>query len=214
MAVLRLSKPPALPAHVSYSLYRDWLLYNFYDHVCSYCIVQHESLQVEHWEPIAYAPERERDPSNFLLACPRCNRGKSDYHPAYVGRRTRKHEKHGFEVIDVRKDDLACMFDLLNSGELRPKPGTQYERALWNALLLKLDVAFVTTKRAECLRVLKVCEGLVSQGGQKAEALLKVLIPVCAKQHLLFRVFDVQVSDALQFKLNEFIATHRPAIVT
>lgn len=213
MAVLCLSKPPALPAHADYVLYKEWLSHNFYERLCSYCIVQHESLQIEHYEPIAYAPARKRGSSNLLLACSRCNRGKSDYHPDYVERRTRRHDVHGFPVLDVRADDFAEMFDLTMEGELLPKSGPQYERAIWNTLLLKLDMPFVVKKRAECMRILKACEGLVSSERQ-ADEFLKLLIPLCAAQSLLFRIFDIPVSEVLQTRLDQYIDTHRPTLVT
>ena len=210
MAAVRLSKPPRLPAHAHYSLYRDWLLNNFYDHLCSYCLLQHESLEIEHVEPVQYAPNRKNDPSNLLLACRRCNGGKSDYHPLLGSRRTRTQDRTGFSVLDVRRDDFTDLYEITQDGRLQPKPGQHYERAIWNVLLLKLDIKFVADKRAECLRILHACEGLIGKGGDKSEDLLKVLVPLCAKQGLLLHVFGISVSAALQSRLAEYTERHRP----
>ena len=66
--------------------------------LCSYCLIQHESLEVEHYEPKDYAPEKIDDPGNLLLACRRCNGpgGKGDYHPQHKVRRRLPHDRTGF----------------------------------------------------------------------------------------------------------------------
>ena len=177
MAAVRLSKPPRLPAHAHYSLYRDWLLNNFYDHLCSYCLLQHESLEIEHVEPVQYAPNRKNDPSNLLLACRRCNGGKSDYHPLLGSRRTRTQDRTGFSVLDVRRDDFTDLYEITQDGRLQPKPGQHYERAIWNVLLLKLDIKFVADKRAECLRILHACEGLIEDEFFEGQVTLILKMP-------------------------------------
>lgn len=214
MAVFESSKPPALPSHADYTLYKDWLMHNFYQNLCSYCLLQHVSLQIDHYIPVAFVPERNQDPTNLLLACERCNCSKSDYHPLFSGRRTRKNDTHGFNVLDIRVDNFAGLFKITADGQLLPKTGPEYERAIWNVLLLKLDVSFVNEKRAECLRFLNACEGLISKKGKDAEQYLNMLIPFCAQRYLFFRAFDIPVSPELASHLHQYIETRRPILVT
>jgi hypothetical protein len=81
--VPRIRLPAPRTTQESFSLYRPWLLREFWDHACSYCLIRDDGVQIDHYEPRAYAPARIDDPSNLLLGCGRCNgrAGKSDYHP-------------------------------------------------------------------------------------------------------------------------------------
>src|SRR5262245_59562265 len=149
MARIELRPPPLLSAGTSYQQYKRWLLDNFFQNLCSYCLIQHESLEVDHYEPKEYKPERINDPTTLLLACRRCNgpAGKGDYHPQYAARRRLPHDHTGFNVLDVRRDNLGSLFVLQASGELNVRPGPYAEWAVWNILLLKLDIDFLVSHR-------------------------------------------------------------------
>lgn len=89
MPVVRMTAPPVLRRRSGkYEYFREWLLDNFYSRLCSYCLIQYDDLHIDHYEPREYSPHRVNDPSNLLLACPKCNgrAGKSDYHPKFLSR--------------------------------------------------------------------------------------------------------------------------------
>jgi hypothetical protein len=66
MANVCLSQPPALPGAPDYRKYRPWLRWNFFDDMCSYCLIRDLGLQVDHYEPRNYAPHRINDPTNTI----------------------------------------------------------------------------------------------------------------------------------------------------
>lgn len=213
MARIELSAPPNLPAGSPYRQYKPWLLANFFKNLCSYCLIQHESLEVEHYEPREYAPERVDDPTNLLLACRRCNGpgGKSDYHPQYRGRRRLPHDQTGYLVLDVRRDNLGVLYELNLSGDLGVRPGPHAERAIWNILLLKLDVDFLVSHRQRLLEKLDLSERLLTQLSRTAdkesqiESVLNVLVPDIAEYFLLFHTLDISVSPELWARLHSII---------
>jgi len=209
MARIELSTPPPLAAETPYPQYKNWLLDNFFQNLCSYCLIQHESLEVAHYEPQQYAPERANDPTNLLLACRRCNgpAGKWDYHPQYVARQRLLHDQTGFLVLDVRHDNLGELFNLDASGVLRVRQGPHAERAAWNILLLKLDIDFLVSHRKRLVEKLGLCERLLLQLGRVAdkqmqiESVLAVLIPDLAEHFLLLHALDISVSPGLWARL-------------
>jgi hypothetical protein len=216
MARIELSPPPSLPPGASYQQYRSWLLENFFQYLCSYCLIQHESLDIDHYEPQEYRPARINDPTNLLLACRRCNgpAGKWDYHPQYAARRRLPHDHSGFLVLDVRRDNLGAAFALEASGELTIRPGPHAEWAVWNILLLKLDLDFLVSHRKRLYEKLMLCERLLLQlthtGDQQAqiESVLAVLIPDLAEHVLLFHALDIPVSMALSTRLQQVMSSH------
>ena len=213
MARIELSAPPNLSAGSSYRQYKTWLLDNFFKNLCSYCLIQHEALEVEHYEPRAYAPERADDPTNLLLACRRCNgpAGKLDYHPQYLGRRRLPHDQTGYLVLDVRWDNLGTFYELDPSGDLGVQPGPHSERAAWNIILLKLDVDFLVRHRQRLLEKLDLSERLLTQlsrspdRASQIESVLTVLVPDLAEHFLLFHALDISVSSALWARLRRII---------
>ena len=217
MAWIELSAPPSRPAGGPYQQYKSWLLDNFFNNLCSYCLIQYESLEVDHYEPQEYAPERTNDPTNLLLACRRCNgpAGKWDYHPQYAARRRLPHDNTGFLVLDVRRDNLGALLELDASGELKARQGAHAERTVWNILLLKLDIDFLVSYRKRLFEKLNLCERLLLQLGQKVdkqeqiESVLAVLIADLAEHFLLFHALDIPISTALRARLQRVIFPHR-----
>lgn len=207
MSVVVLGQPPNLGA-VAYTEYRRWLLERFYFRFCSYCLVQSPtSIHLDHYEPRAYAPQRVDDPTNLLLACASCNGrgGKSDYHPLHEGRTRLPWDTSGHHVLDVRRDDLARMYEVLPSGEIRARPGPSRDRAAWNAVLLDLDLPSRQAVRGECLQVLDAAEELLEtldettrEAGERA---LATLVDFLARRRLFFEVFDISMSDELRRRM-------------
>lgn len=215
MTRLTLTSPPRLPANASYKHYRDWLLFNFYNHLCSYCLLQQEGLQIEHYEPKSFTPQRINDPANLLLACNRCNLGKSDYHADFLSRRRCARETHAHTVIDVRIDDFAVLYGMKEDGALHVNAGPHQSRAEWNALLLRLDLPFPNKKRADCLRALQLCEKLIvsaSPENTESASCIEVLVRYCAEQYLLLKAFDIPISACLRERLEKHIAHHSSGV--
>jgi hypothetical protein len=153
------------PPRSSFAARKSWLLYHFFDHLCSYCLIQSTAnLQQDHYEPRRYAEDRVHDPTNFLLGCGRCNGrgGKSDYHPEHHGRTRLPHDKTGFLILDVRRDDSAELFHLAPDGSISPREGPQQDRAAWNIAVLKLGLEPVRRRREQTLKLLQTCERILA----------------------------------------------------
>lgn len=211
MSKVVLGEPPEL-GDVTYAEYRPWLLEKFYFRFCSYCLLQSPAaIHIDHYEPRAHAPERVNDPTNLLLACAACNGrgGKSDYHPLHEGRTRLPRDASGHHVLDVRRDDLGRMYDVLPSGRLRARAGPSEERAIWNIALLKLDLPAYEVVRCEYLETLDAVEELLqvndepeNEGAREArERVLDTLVGFLARRRLFFDVFDVGMSEALQGRI-------------
>lgn len=124
MAKIEFTRAPEGLIGKPYKYYRDWLENNFFNELCSYCLLHFpSSLHIEHHEPQGYAPDRKDDPTNLLLGCPRCNSGKLDYHPKHNKRRRLSRDTSGHRVIDIREEDFSDLFELKESGEVLPKDG-------------------------------------------------------------------------------------------
>jgi hypothetical protein len=214
MARLRITEPPKLAPGSSYGKYKPWLLDNFHRNICSYCLTQHRALEIDHYEPTAFAPQRENDPSNLLLACRFCNRNKSDYHPLHGARHRDRNETHGFLVIDVRAEDYAEFYALDEaSGELRAKPGAQQDRAAWNAYLLGLDHDNLARVRGRLLEKLALCEALMEypDDDETVRETCRVLLRDCSENYLLFEAFDIGMSEHLRGAIREHRDQNRNA---
>jgi hypothetical protein len=200
VASVQLTVPSAALTGSGYHLYKPWLLHNFYSQICAYCITRHQALDVDHYEPRAYAPGRADDPTNLVLACRNCNgpAGKSDYHPLHTRRRRLRNDRSGHHVLDVRTDNLGALFDILQDGRIVPREGPAKGRAAWNAALLALDCPFFVSTRARLLEKVRICEMLLaarpSLTGRDIDV-LSVLAADLADQWLFFAVFEVAVSD-------------------
>jgi hypothetical protein len=205
MPTLKLTTPPNLGAGAKYPDYKPWLLGEFFDHICSYCLLRNESVQIDHYEPKTFRPERVDDPLNLLLGCPRCNgrAGKSDYHPDHAKRTRLPADTTGFAVIDVRADDFARFFEVGADGQIRARPGPDKSRAAWNIVLLKLDL--VNEARQFNLDLLDACESaLHACNDPNRTALhaamkkqLELLLPELTRRALFFQAFGIHVTPAL-----------------
>jgi len=207
MSRITLGPPPALGATAKYRDYKPWLLEHFVDHVCAYCLLRDLGAEVEHYEPKKYAPGREDDPTNLLLACGNCNGpgGKHDYHPQHAERRRRPNDTSGHLVLDVRVDDYASMMRLRPDGSLDPT-GPESDRAAWNISLLKLDL--LDEERAKLLALVAAAEMAFEPTTNETEArkmalLLAKMTPDLAGRVLLLEVFDVPISEPLRAHLRE-----------
>lgn len=206
-----LGTPPDLGPNAKYGDYKGWLQRHFYRNLCSYCLLQHQTLQVDHYEPQAWVRERLHDPTNLLIGCARCNgrSGKSDYHPKHEGRTRLPRDRTGHLVLDVRVDDFADLFAIAPDGAISPKSGPQADRAAWNASLLCLDLC--SPARREFLDLLKACEGALvahrearsPEDGAKFEGFLTTLLPQLAARKLFFDVYGLQISDDLRARLDQ-----------
>ena len=196
------SEPPCSLSGKPYSEYRDWLESNFFYHLCSYCLIQHfSSLHIDHFEPRKYAPSRVNDPTNLLLACPKCNSGKSDYHPNHSGRRRLRNTTPCHRVIDIRRDDFSQIFSLRKCGELTPQPGEYYEIAIFNiSYLLRLNTPERKRIRAKKLDLLSTTEEyLLKIPDMHIENtnVLSILVDECARTFLFYQAFDLKISEKL-----------------
>lgn len=218
MAVVRFIPHPVVPSSTRYTNFGNWLHENFFDHLCSYCLTKHSSLNIDHYEPQKYAPDKIDNPDNLLLACQKCNGagGKSDYHPLHSTRRRLPKDRTGHLVLDVRTDNFGELFALdASSGQLRVKPGPTAARAAWNAVtLLNLDLDYLNQYRGRLLEKLLLCEKLIIRLGKQpkkeepeTEACLHILTKELAEQWLFFFAFYIDVSPQLAKR----IAHHRPA---
>jgi hypothetical protein len=203
-----LTAPPDLGVDAEYKAYKDWLLDNYYDHLCSYCLLRDDDAEVDHYEPRGYAPDRVHDPKNLLLACARCNGagGKSDYHPRHADRWKKRHDTSGHMVIDSRVDDFALLYEIQPNGAIDAKPGISRDRAAWNIALLKLDLGTADRSRREILGLLQACElavGHIEAGNQpeQYERMLVELLPQLAGYRLFLRTFGVVISTNLEARL-------------
>lgn len=226
MAKVELTPPPNYPKGTRYAAFKPWLLENFFQDLCSYCLQQYATLSIEHYEPQSYAASRIDDPTNLLLGCANCQPKKSDYHPHHASRRRLSQDTTGFRVLDVRDDDLSEWFEVLPSGELRARGGPTQARAVWNAAtLLRLDL--YDQERKRLLHKLTVTERLLEaldtgakQRTERDGAVLDVLIGELAERLVFFDAFGLTISDALRRSLEKrrlvseaTIANHRRALV-
>lgn len=210
MSVVDLGEPPDL-GQVPYTEYRSWLLDSFYSRFCSYCLIRNPVIHIDHYEPRGYAPHRVDDPTNLLLACVACNGrgGKSDYHPLHQRRTRLTQDASGHYVVDVRRDDLGRMYEVLPSGRLRARPGETKGRAVWNIALLNLDLPSYDAVRREDLDTLDAAELLVHSndeqedeaGRVRREKVLDTLVRYLARRRLFFQVFDVEMSEELAARI-------------
>jgi len=220
MAKLRFTDPPESLEGKRYSFYRDWLNINFYEQLCSYCLLQFKAcLEIEHYEPQSYAPELRDDPANLLLGCPKCNNGKLDYHPEHGSRRRLpiSKENRGFSVIDIREEDFSDLFELEIDGELKAKHNSNRERVKFNIVdLLRLNAPSHKKMRARCIKYVNACEAILSKGSieKEDEQPLNVLIELCAERHLFYRAFDITLSDVLTTLIDKYLAENKPQLVT
>jgi len=198
-----------------YQIYRDWLEFNFYKDLCSYCLLSFpKSLQIEHHEPQKYAKDRVNDPTNLLLGCAWCNSGKSDYHPNHVERRRLHKDNSGHSVIDIREDDFSELFEISENGEILPKDGPQRARAVFNiAKLLRLDLPKYAEIRKRCLSYASACDGLIASNTPKSKAALDILVAECAERYLFYEAFDSPLSDALKGLINNYLKKNKPQFV-
>lgn len=206
-----LGTPPDLGPNAKYGHYKEWLQQHFYRNLCAYCLLQHETLQVDHYEPQAWATDRCHDPTNLLIGCGRCNgrSGKSDYHPNHAQRTRCPRDTSGHLVIDVRVDDFANMFAIAADGVISAKTGPQADRAAWNAALLCLDRC--DTARREFLDLLNACESALvayreaqsPDEAAKFEGFLTTLLPQLAARKLFFDVYGLPISAELRARLDD-----------
>ena len=178
---------------------------NMHFHFCSYCIVSHEQLEIEHFEPKTMSPKKINDPGNLLLACGKCNgrAGKSDYHPKNKNRTKGKDKR--FNVINVRKDNFEKLFELnQQTGELKPLVGSNYEKAINNIVLLNLDRPFLRKMRREYCEMLNTVRQLMAVRKQDAaiKSYLNKLLSGIEEYELFFFVFLIKFNRNLKRNLS------------
>jgi hypothetical protein len=208
VAELPLSPPPDLGPNAKYPDYREWLLDNFYCHVCSYCLQQYRHvLQIDHYIPHSFQPALEHDARNLLLSCQTCGRQKSDYHPAHAKRRRLPLDRTGFAVIDVRREDLAHMFFLESDGSLTLHTEVaDRKRVAWNVALLRLDLH--AEERARLLEKLRAVEDLRAHAelSDRESWLIDILERDLAERLPMIRAFDLPLSSELRARLQSLVA--------
>lgn len=212
MARLSITAAPH-PAGTSYKQFKSWLLANFHRNLCSYCLLGHEDLEVEHYEPQSYAPLRINDPGNLLLGCATCNGtgGKFDYHPNHKARHRLPDDATGHLVIDIRADDFADLFEIDSDGTISGSANGHRARANWNITLLKLNRDGCNKARRELLELLAAAEDAVealaaNSAGPQAAALrrlIEAVIPDLTDHLLTLETYGINVSDALRGRLSQ-----------
>lgn len=215
MARLEFILPPAGLAGKTYSLYRDWLGINFYKELCSYCLLQYEdALQIEHYDPQSYKPDRKNDPSNLLMGCPKCNSGKRDYHPLHIERKRLRKNNSGHSVIDIREEDFGQLFRLKDDGELLPRDGEHKEQVKFNIIeLLRLDIPSFKKRRKKYFDYISACETLIGAKDAKAEWALQKILPLCAEIYLFIKAFDIPISKELRELVEVYLEENKPILV-
>jgi len=98
---------------------------------CAYCditLAEHgfEGMQLDHFRPKSLFPKLEHDPTNLVLACPRCNRLKWHHWPAGTAGGSFSHDGvSGF--VDPFEVDRLEYFVVDDTGELAAlKPPSSY----------------------------------------------------------------------------------------
>lgn len=195
-----------------YEMYRDWLEYNFYKDLCSYCLLSFpNSLHIEHHEPRKYAKDRVNDPTNLLLGCVWCNSGKNDYHPDHAERRRLRKDNSGHSVIDIREDDFSELFEINENGEILPKHDPQRARAVFNIVkLLRLDLPTYANYRKKCLSYASACDQLIASNTSESKAALDILVAECAERYLFYKAFNLPLSRALKRLIDNYLKRNKP----
>jgi hypothetical protein len=196
VAIVRLREPPPAPPG-GYAGYKDWLLAHFHDHLCSYCLLHSRFLQVDHYEPRSFKPDLVDDPHNLLLSCPSCGgpSGKWDYHPEYAKRRRLARDRTCHLVLDVRRMDLAELYQIDPEGNLVARPGPHEDLAKWNIALLHLDLW--PKARKECLEALDLAEWSIREPDVLPAYLREAVIGAVAERLPFFAVFGIELSTEL-----------------
>jgi hypothetical protein len=212
MSVLHLTPPPTLGPDARYPEYKPWLLANFHRDLCSYCLQQYQNaLSIDHYVPQSHDKEGIHDPKNLLLSCQNCGRQKWDYHPDHESRRRLPDDVSGFLALDVRRDDLALIFDIDADGALVVRPNLdprECRRAVWNvATLLRLDL--YDEQRARLLEKLRLVEQLRAVDGELTDLerqTLAILEPELAERLPMLRAFDIAITAELDGRLKQLAA--------
>ncbi len=202
MAKIKITAPPK--GLKNYLDYLPWLKENFFRDFCAYCFITQTSLQVDHHEPQKMSPNKINNPGNLLPICSACNSrgGKSDYH--HKNQKRTKGKDLKFQVINIRKDDFAKLFNISSTGEITPKPGRNHERSLQNIILLKLDRPTLTNYRKRYIDYLEALTLLSSQmrgrgkSAQQAKAAFNKLLPHLVDTALFFYVYDLKLNRVVQ----------------
>ncbi len=92
---------------------------------CVYCDIQlsehgYEGMQLDHFRPQIRFPDLKDDPTNLLLACPKCNRLKWHHWP---GDHASKEHSHSGSIgfVDPFEVDRLDYFEVKATGELTPR---------------------------------------------------------------------------------------------
>lgn len=201
MAKLVLSSPPVLPHPPKYSFYRNWLEQEFFRHVCCYCCLDSgDGTEIEHFVPQSYSPSLSHDPHNLLLACPKCNKLKLDYHPAHSLRQKLRADKTGHRVLDPRTDDYSQIFSLdCDSGCITGNTN----RANWNILLFDFHLRHnLSEKRRLYVQLVKCLDAFLGKKNSppvSSHPWANTTCDMLAQYGYLFLVaFDIDMSTRLR----------------
>ncbi len=197
MALLEFSAPPEIP-NAKYPDFLEWLHENQFDRLCCYCLLRNANLEVEHYLPKQYPPATDlvNNPSNLMLACAKCNRGKWDYHPNHKDRNKQKDATHGHMALDPRVDEYSNFLAVENDGTIKPLSGDSQARAAWHIGLTLLDFGPRDRFRKELLSLRDAAEKVLTGSGYPVE-IREHLLNDFASKSLFYRLFGVAVSDEL-----------------
>lgn len=133
---------PNISRRPAYSKKTDGSYYASYEHYrdevtedcgkrCVYCditLTEHggEGMQLDHFKPQEHFKDLHNDPTNLVLACPKCNRLKSDYWPVdedmgidgfldpFIKNRNEWYQVKSCGTLEHRNNATALKIELLN----------------------------------------------------------------------------------------------------
>ena len=193
---------PTVPSQIyvdDYTKYRPWLLSNFYDQICLYCLINHRAVEIDHYKPSSAFPAFKHDYKNLLLSCSTCNKNKGDYHPQNKNRNRAKKNHSGFYVINVLNSDIVKILDMKKNGEMQPVPGSQEFVGRNNIDLLGLNVDFLVKARRHFIDMLRMAEYLESISSKDATAryALQTLVDNISRSELFYKIMDIKIDSKI-----------------
>lgn len=205
MAKIVFSKPDPTDKTKTYHQFRPWLELNHYDKICGYCFLLDSQLHIDHYEPQDYAPKREKDPTNLVLSCSRCNSpsGKWYYHPQSKRLNSRNGESHYIHFI--RDEDISKIFSMSKNGKINILAG-QKQRGQWLVTLFDLNDPAYIIQRSFLFGSIKGATKLLNAGASplRSRKLFNFLDHIARNMITVF-AFDIKIDPIVKSALKTFV---------